>query len=318
MFLLDFASHEVILSAGALDTPKILMHSGIGPADQLEAYNIPLVHSVPPIGRGLRDHCFVPLVYTRVEDSTDRAAFYGNQKVMDEALEQWRHDGTGPWVKFACQLGVGWFKLDQLVQSKEFRELPADEQKYLLHETVPHYEILTHFPVHWFIPQFPQSSLNYSCLLVFLYNAQTRGEVTLQSSDPNVPLRFDPKFLAHPFDRRAAIESLRDAFRVVKCDAYTKDNVAELAAPKSDSEEDLLEYWKQNISSSWHMMGTVKMGKYGDDDAAVNAQFQLMGIYGLRVADLSVVPVLASCHTQAVAYATGLTCAEKLIEEYDL
>ncbi|OKL61463.1 hypothetical protein UA08_03088 [Talaromyces atroroseus] len=313
-----FASKEVILAAGSLDTPKILMHSGIGPADQLEAYNIPIVRSVPSIGRGLRDHCFVPLVYKRVEGGTDRAAFYGDEKVMDAALDQWNQDGTGPWAKFACQLGVGWFKLDQLVSSKEFKDLPADEQKYLLGETVPHYEILTHFPVHWFIPEFPQSSLSYSCMLVFLYNAQTRGDVLLQSSDPDAPLLFDPNFLAHPYDQRAAIESLRDAFRVLKSDAYAKDNIAELAAPKSESDEDLLEYWRQNVSSSWHMTGTVKMGKPEDSDAAVNSKFQLMGIDGLRVADLSVAPVLANCHTQAVAYATGLTCAEKLIEEYEL
>jgi choline dehydrogenase-like flavoprotein len=124
--------------------------------------------------------------------------------------------------------------------------------------------------------------------------------------------------LAHPFDRRAAIESARDAFRIIKDDSYAKDNVAELAAPKSDSDEDLLEYWKQNVSSSWHMTGTVKMGKPEDSDSAVNSKFQLMGIDGLRVADLSVAPVLANCHTQAVAYVTGLTCAEKLIEEYSL
>lgn len=294
------------------------MHSGIGPAKQLESYGVPVVQSVPAIGSGLRDHCFVPLVYTRVEGDNDRAAFYGDQKVMDEALELWKRDNSGPWAKFACQLGVGWFKLGQLVSSKEFQDLPDDEKRYLMHETVPHYEVLTHFPVHWFIPEFPQSALNYSCLLVFLYNAQTRGEVLLQSSDPNVPLKFDPKFLAHPFDRRAAIESLRDALRFASSDSYKRNNLADLASPKSDSDEDLLDYWKQNVSSSWHMTGTVKMGKSGDSDAAVDAQFKLMGVDGLRIADLSVVPVLASCHTQAVGYATGLTCAEKIIDEYQL
>lgn len=124
------------------------MHSGIGPAKQLEQYNIPVVQNVPAIGQGLRDHCFVPLVYTRTDGSTDRRAFFGDQKAMDKALEQWKKDGTGPWAKFACELGVGWFKLDRLTASKEFQELPADEQRYLLQETVPHYEILTHFPVH--------------------------------------------------------------------------------------------------------------------------------------------------------------------------
>ncbi|KAL7754531.1 hypothetical protein ACKLNR_009105 [Fusarium oxysporum f. sp. zingiberi] len=312
------ASKEVILSAGALNTPKILMHSGIGPKTQLDQFNIPVIKDVPRVGQGLRDHMFTPLVYTRKPGDTARDTFYGDKKAMDDALEQWRRDGTGPWTKFACELGIGWFKLDKLVKSEEFKALPAKEQEFLMKETVPHYEILTHFPIHWFIPEFPDSALNYSCILVFYYNAQSQGEVTLQSSDPNVPLKFDPKFLASPFDRRAAIESLRDAFRLVKHDGYAKDNVAMLAGPQGDSDEELLEHWKNTISSSWHMTGTTKMGKKGDPDAVVDSDFKVIGFEGLRIADMGVVPVLASCHIQSVAYVTGITAAEKLIAEYDL
>jgi choline dehydrogenase-like flavoprotein len=294
------------------------MHSGIGPAKQLEAYSIPVVQDLPAIGQGLRDHCLLPLIHKRTTDSTDRAAFFGSQKVMDDALEQWKRDGTGPWAKFGCQLGIGWFKLDGLTSSPEFQELPSDEQKYLLRPTIPHYEIITHCPIHLHIPNFPPDALSYSCLMVFLYNGQSRGEATLQSSDPNIPLRFDPKFLSHPFDRRAAIETVRDAFRIVNHPAYAKDTVAEFSVPKSDSDEDILEYWRQNTASSWHMAGTVRMGKRGDAVAAVDNNFRVMGIEGLRVADMSVVPVLPSCHVQAVAYVTGATCAEKLIKEYSL
>jgi choline dehydrogenase-like flavoprotein len=295
------------------------MHSGIGPAAQLQKYDIPLVHDVPAVGQGLRDHCFVPIVNTRTETSTDRKAFYGDKAAMEAAHKQWQEDGTGPWAKFACELGIGWFKLaEQLTSSPEFKALPTEEQLYLLQETVPHYEIITHFPIHWFIPDFPAEALNYSCLLVFLFNAQTRGEVTLQSSDPDTPLSFNPKFLAHPFDRRLAIEALRDSFRIAKHETYTKDNVAALAMPKSESDEDLLEYWRENISSSWHMTGTAKMGKKGDVDAVVDPDFKVFGIENLRIADMSVVPVLVNAHVQAAAYVTGLTCAEKLVKEYNL
>ncbi|AEO58638.1 hypothetical protein MYCTH_2306112 [Thermothelomyces thermophilus ATCC 42464] len=312
------ASKEVIMTAGSLDTPRILMHSGIGPKEQLEKYNIPVVHPCAAIGQGLRDHAFVPLVYTRREGSTDRASFYGNQAAMDAALEEWKQHRTGPWTKFATEMAIGYFKSDAIASSAEFKSLPADEQRYLNAETVPHYEVFTHFPIHWFLPGFRNEDLNYSCLLVFLYNAQARGTVTLQSSDPDVPLLFDPNFLAHPFDRRSAIEALREVLRFTRTEAYAKDIVSTIAAPKSDSDEDLLAYWEQTIGSSWHMTGTVKMGKPGDADAVVDNSFRLMGIDGLRVADMSVVPVLASCHVQAVAYITGATCAEKLVKEYGL
>ncbi|KAI1068115.1 hypothetical protein LB507_004339 [Fusarium sp. FIESC RH6] len=313
-----YASKEVILSAGALNTPSILMHSGIGPASQLSQFNIPVIKDVPRIGQGLRDHMFTPLVYTRKEGDTARKPFYGDQKAMDEALQQWRQDGTGPWTKFACELGIGWFKLDKLVKSEEFKALPEQEKEYLMKETVPHYEILTHFPIHWFIPQFPDCNLNYSCILVFYYNSQSQGEVTLQSSDPNVPLKFDPKFLSTPFDRRAAIESLRDAFRLVKHENYVKNNVDTMVGPVGDSDEELLAHWRATISSSWHMCGTTKMGKKDDPEAVVDSDFKVIGFEGLRVADMGVVPVLASCHIQSVAYVTGMTAAEKLIAEYDL
>ena len=314
----DLASKEVILSAGSLDSPKILMHSGIGPGEQLQKYNIPIKHVVPAVGQGLRDHYFATLVYARTEDSSDRGAFYNDQSAMDAALKLWKETGTGPWAKFACEMGIGYFKLDNLVSSKAFKDLPEDEQSYLLKETVPHYEVLTHFPIHWFMPPSPDSPYNLASLNVFLYNSQARGEVTLQSSDPDVPLVFDPKFLSHPYDRRVAIDSVRDVFKVARHPDFTKDTVAELATPKSDSDEDILEFWRQNVSSSWHPTCTIKMGRPGDPEAAVDKDFRLMGIENLRVADMSVVPVLPSGHTQAVAYLTGLTCAEKLVQEYDL
>ncbi|KAK6063087.1 glucose-methanol-choline oxidoreductase [Seiridium cupressi] len=315
-----YASKEVVLSAGSLDTPKILMHSGLGPADQLRKFNIPVKQNIPALGQGLRDHMFSPLVFTRKAGSTSRSAFYGDEKIMQAALEQWKKDGTGPWAKYACETGIGYFKLDTITSSPEFEALPAEEKRYLQSATVPHMEVITHFPMHWFIPNFQKQDLDYSCLLAFLYNAQSRGEVTLQSSDPDVPLLFDPKFLAHPYDRRAAIESLRAILKVANSEAYSKDSIAQLVGPASDSDEDLLEYWKQTISSSWHMTGTLKMGQEGDKDkdAVVDPNFKLFGVQGLRVADMSVVPVLMSAHIQATAYVTGMTCAEKLVAEYYL
>ncbi|KAI1329161.1 hypothetical protein F5Y16DRAFT_113711 [Xylariaceae sp. FL0255] len=313
-----FAMKEVVLSAGSLNTPSILMHSGIGPADQLKAFNIPVISDVPAIGQGLRDHMFVPLIYTRTDTSTSRASFYGNTQAMDDALKQWQKDGRGDWSKFSSELGLGYKKLEGLESTPEFKSLPQAEQNLLLKKTIPHYEIITHFPVHYFVPGFPAEALNYSCFLVFYMNAQSRGEVTLQSPDPAVPLKFDPKFLGSAFDRLVAIRALRETMEIAKHPAYAKDTVASLAVPKSESDEDVLAYWQENIGSSWHMTGTAKMGKPGDADAAVDKDFKLMGFEGLRIADMSVVPVLANCHVQAVAYVTGATCAEKMIQEYQL
>jgi choline dehydrogenase-like flavoprotein len=313
----DFASKDVILSAGALDSPKILLHSGIGPKDQLDKFGIPVIVNAP-VGQGLRDHYFAPLIYSRTDTSTDRKEFYGNQTAMDSALDQWKTDRTGAWAKYGCETGIGWFKSGEISSSNEYKSLPAQEQQYLELPTVPHYEIMTHFPAHWFAPDYPTEHLNYATLAGFLYNSQARGEATLQSADPNMPLKFDPKVLSHPFDRRSAIETLRSAMRISEHPSFAKDTVATIAAPKSMSDEDILDYWKATVNSAWHMTGTVKMGDGTDPESVVDSEFRVRGIDNLRVADMSVLPVLPSAHTQVPAYLTGATCADVLIKEYGL
>ncbi|PKS06064.1 hypothetical protein jhhlp_007898 [Lomentospora prolificans] len=315
------ASKEVILCAGTLDSPRILMHSGIGPGDQLRKFDIPVALDAPYVGSGLKDHTFTLIAYKRTPESgSKRGNFYTDQVAMDAALEQWKKDGAGDWSKFACQAGIGFFKLpDTFTSSAEFLALPDTVKEHLNHETVPHFEVVTHIPQHYFLPDFAKDdkeSYDYMCFGAMLLNGQGQGNVTLQSSDPNVPLLFDPKFLEHPFDRRAAIETLREVLKFTKIPAFAKDTLATIAAPKSDSDEDILEYCRQTLTTTWHMTGTAKMGRRGDEDAVVDSEFRVIGIEGLRVADMSVVPVMANCHTQAVAYLTGLTCAERIAKSY--
>ncbi|KAI1214225.1 GMC oxidoreductase [Annulohypoxylon truncatum] len=310
-----FASKEVVLCAGALHSPRILMHSGIGPAKQLNEYQIPIIQANEAVGQNLRDHLCIPIVHSRKEPGVSSASFYGDAKAMDAALEQWKKDGTGPWAKYGAQAAIGFFKLDDIAKMKEFQDLPAEEQRFMLLDTVPHYEIFTHLPAHMF---YPIPTMNYHCLATWYFNGQSRGEITLQSSDPDVPLKYNPRFLASPFDRRVAIESMRSLLRFTEHEAYAKNTVALISGPKSDSDEDILEYWAERVISSLHMTGTAKMGKPGDSNVVLDNNFRVIGIEGLRVADLCAVPVLPSGHVQATAYVTGVTCAEKLAKEYHL
>lgn len=173
------------------------------------------------------------------------------------------------------------------------------------------------FPIHLIFPGL-LDDFSYIYLAVFLMNGHSVGEVRLQSSNPDEPLLFDPKCLEHPFDRRAAIEMYRYIQEVSRHPSFAKDTLGTILGPKSDSDEEILQFWKENLSSSWHMTGTVKMGKSGDEDAAVDSRFRVFGVENLRVADMSVVPVLTNNHTQATAYVTGMTCADVLIKEYEL
>ncbi|CAG8891823.1 unnamed protein product [Penicillium egyptiacum] len=312
-----FASRDVILSAGSLDTPKILMHSGIGPAADLKKFNVPVVNDLPAIGQGLRDHYFVPLILARKPETNDRNSFFQDPAAMETAMRQWEDDNTGLWTRYGCQVGSGWFKSDRITSSPEFKALPASVQEFMNRETVPHYEMASHLPFHLLMPDMFKD-YSYLGLAAFMMNEQSRGEVRLQSSDPEVPLLFNPRFLEDPFDRRACIEIYRHLLEVSRQECFAKDTISTLIGPASDSDEDILQFWKNFLSSSWHMTGTVKMGKLDAGDAAVDTHFRVQGMEKLRVADMSVVPVLTNNHTQATAYVTGVTCAEVLIKEYGL
>lgn len=293
------------------------MHSGIGPAAELTKFNIPVIQDLPAIGQGLKDHPFTTLLVTRNPETNDRNAFFQSPEAMSAAMEQWNEDGTGPWARYGSQLGSGWFKSDRITASEEFKALPTDVQDFLNRETIPHYELASGLPLHMHVPQMFQD-YSYICLAVFLMNQQSKGEVRLQSSNPDEPLLFDPHFLEHPYDQRACIEIYRHLLELTEHPAFAKDTIATAIGPASKSDEDILQFWKDNVASSWHMTGTVKMGKDASKDAAVDNAFRVFGVNGLRVADMSVVPVMTNNHTQATAYVTGATCADVLIREYGL
>ncbi|KAJ6195491.1 hypothetical protein J3E72DRAFT_440718 [Bipolaris maydis] len=223
------ASKEMMLSAGAPNTPQILMHSGIGPATQLAKFGIPIVLENNAVGQGLRDHSFFSIVLKRKEGSTDRKSFYGDQKAMEAAQKQWETERTGPWTVFGYESAI---------------DFPSD-----------HPDCVT--------------------LNGFLFNAQSRGQVTLQSSDPSVPLLFDPKVLDHPFDRRMAIITLRSLLRVANHPNFKKDTIGVLTGLVSESDEDLLEYCKRSVVSTWHMCGTAKMGAKQDGISVVGPDFSV-------------------------------------------
>jgi choline dehydrogenase-like flavoprotein len=198
----------------------------------------------------------------------------------------------------------------------EFKALPPSVQDLLNRETIPHYELIN-FPIHLVFPDMFQD-YSYVCLAVMMMNEQSTGEVRLNSSNPSDPLLFDPKFLEHAFDRQACIVIYKHLMEVMNHPSFAKDTVGTTLGAASDSDEDILEFWKNNLSSTWHMTGTAKMGKVGDADAVVDSRFRVIGVDGLRVADMSCVPVLTNNHTQATAYVTGATAAEVLVKEYEL
>ncbi|GAW23621.1 hypothetical protein ANO14919_131950 [Xylariales sp. No.14919] len=287
---------EVILAAGALGTPQILMRSGVGPEQHLNDLGIPVVHANNGIGKNLRDHCHVQMHFSVDNDPTT-------------------HLFDGPPTGGSA---MGFLRSNAALTSAEFQSLPKSERERLSLPTVPTFE------VHHFTPAVRQSVQDMgptSMMNLFLLNGQGLGEIRLRIPDPATPPIICPKFLEHEWDKRIVIESTRECLRVMDHAAASKsrDPKAVHICPRSDSEEDILEFWRENLTSTWHMNGTCRIGRTQEEEGAcVDTDFRVYGVHNLRVADLSALPFLPSVHTQSYAYQIGMIAAEKIAHQHGL
>ncbi|KAF1845989.1 GMC oxidoreductase [Cucurbitaria berberidis CBS 394.84] len=286
------ARKEVILAGGALNTPQILKLSGIGTKNELESLNISTVQELPMVGVNLQDHCFSTV---------------GVVLEKDTALP------PGPPTQSPTPMG--WFKLPSVISSSEFQKLPLRVQKHMHKATVPAMEIATH-SLPSFLAYEPADSETYVGAICLIMNPQSKGTVTLQSSDPSIAPLIDPKFLTHSFDQRVLIEGIREVMRIQSAPIFSSRTLKRLG-PADDSDEAIWQHVKGNLRSSWHMSCTAMMGKSAEE-AVVDSKFKVFGVEGLRVIDLSVCPFVMNTHTQSVAYVLGEIGADVLAEEYAL
>lgn len=308
-----FANREVILSAGAIDSPKLLLLSGIGPADELKDHGIKPVYDLPGVGKNLHDRLFFRLVTTRRPGGYHRTSYIDTPAALVEARKEWATHQSGSLSSYHLPQMIGYFKAGRVIQSKEFQDLGESTRRMLEMERTPDFEILSHNPNAGPAVQSPEQ---YFAIAVALMNTQSSGTVTLASTNPSTAPLIDPKFLSPPFDCRLAIESLRAALAFLDLECLKKDEVRLAAGPAERGDKELLDYVRHNAISMWHPCSTCKMGPLSEPSTCVDSDFRLLGVQGLRVVDMSVAPSLPSAHTQAVAYLIGETAAEKIIAEY--
>ncbi|KAH6641973.1 hypothetical protein C7974DRAFT_384610 [Boeremia exigua] len=309
------ASKEVILSAGAVETPKLLMLSGIGDATELAEHGIESSHHLPGVGKCLQDHLCAAFCWKQKTASLTWAQHFSDPDTVKQAHAEFREHGTGPLSVFFQGLTMGFFKADEVLHTPEFSSLDAAVKEHLRKPTVPIWELSSHIP-----PCTPAALAapqhEYLTCFVFLHNPQSRGQVTLRSASPTTPPRIDPRFFSHPFDRVCAVAATKRALAFVRHASMAAGIDVAVDAPASERDEDVLAYWRARAASTWHPACTVRMGGDEDEGACVGRDFRVRGLQGLRVVDLSVLPFLLNCHPVSVAYLVGEIAAEKIIAEY--
>lgn len=260
------AAREILLCAGAINSPQLLLLSGVGPADQLQALDIPVVADLPGVGRNLQDH---PVVYVAYA-CTQPVSIIDWETAENIAL--YERARQGPLTSNITEAGA-FVSLD-----------PAATQPDLQFHFTPFYAI--RLAGHGFT------------LGPTLLQPQSRGTITLDSPDPLAPPAIQPNALAVERDGRLLVGGVRLARRLAQTAAFAPYCGQEMApGPAVQSEEALLDFVRQNAATMYHPVGTCKMGQ--DPLAVVDSRLRVHGLQRLRVVDASIMPTIVSSNTNA-------------------
>ncbi len=274
------ALREVVLAAGALQSPQLLQLSGVGDPQLLQPFGIPVVHALPGVGENLQDHLQLRLLFRCTKPITtndDLNSWWRSLKIG----AQWLLTRSGPLAIGINQGGLFTRVLPESATPDvqfHFATLSAD-----LAGAKPH----------------PFSGFTFS---VCQLRPSSRGHVRIKSADPLAAPAMQPNYLTTDADRRCAIAAVRYARELAATPAmraYVAEEVRPGPSLDASSDHDVLEFCRDYGATIFHPSGTCRMG--GDDDAGavVDARLRVRGIEGLRVVDCSIMPTLVSGNTNA-------------------
>jgi choline dehydrogenase-like flavoprotein len=265
---------EVLLAAGAIGSPRLLMLSGIGPADHLRSVGVEVVHDLPGVGSNLQDH----LDLCTLSECTGRHSYDGTDRIDRTILAglQYILTKTGPATASLFETGGFWYA-DPSARSPDIQFHLG--QGSGIETGIARVD-------GWGV------TLNSAYL-----RPRSRGTVRLASADISVAPLIDPNYWDDPHDREMALRGLEMAREIMRQPALKPFIRKEAAPGPGVSGEALLDYARAVAKTDHHPVGTCRMG--ADEDAVVDPDLCLRGIEGLRVCDASVMPAIPSSNTNA-------------------
>ncbi|MEJ7930647.1 GMC family oxidoreductase N-terminal domain-containing protein [Ramlibacter sp. AN1015] len=271
------ARREVVLSAGAIESPALLMRSGIGPGPHLQALGIPLVHELPGVGANLHDHPDVVLV----ADAPGQAELVGLSATgawrVLRGIVQWRRERTGLLTTNFAEAGGFIRSTPELAQ-------PDIQLHFVVAKLLDHGRAL-------------RAGHGFS-LHVCLLQPRSRGRLRLADADHDSAPLIDPQFLADPHDLRRLRAGVRCAQRILAQPALAAFGTEAAGSRTAAQDDAALEHWiRSHADTIYHPVGTCRMGS--DAQAVVDAQLRVHGVAALRVVDASVMPRIVSGNTTA-------------------
>jgi choline dehydrogenase len=274
-----FAAKEVILSAGAFQSPQLLMLSGVGDADELKKQEIIVKKALSGVGKNLQDHLYNAVSCLSQEQVGMNHHLSAFNQIKD--LVQYLFTKKGALTCSPLE-AVAFLKIN-VAENVNF-------QYHFAPLGVDNYEVNVH----------DLKTFSYNdgfTILPSLLKPKSRGYVGLHSSNPfDAPL-IQPNFLSEEDDLKTFVVGTKKAIEIAKSNAFAPYRKGEIAMPTNQSEDGIIEHIKKQLETIYHPVGTCKMGS--DEMAVVNAQLQVYGIENLRVVDASIMPTIVAGNTNA-------------------
>ncbi len=308
------ARKEVIISGGALQSPQLLMVSGIGPRSSLQKYGIPCLKDLAGVGQNLWDHAIYGIAY-RVNVLTASASV-NDPAVAAAAAEAYFANATGPLSVFGAGY-YGWEKLPEPFRSR----LSASSRAALQQNFPADWPEIEYLPASGYNGyrenenNDPRDGYNYAQLNAAIVSPLSRGTVSIQGREMITPPLIDPNWLTNKADVELAIQSfrrLRQMWKVLDDQGLTiGDEYLPSANVTTDAQ--IIDHISRSLNEVYHAAATCKMGVKADPLAVVDSSARVFGTKRLRVVDASSFPFLPPGHPQATIYALAEKIAEDIL-----
>ncbi|KWF32969.1 choline dehydrogenase [Burkholderia diffusa] len=288
------AAREVVLSAGALNSPHLLMLSGIGDGALLQRFGIATQVDLPGVGRNLQDHFYVHCLVNATPASSFNRDLHGLRKYWQGL--RYLTTGTG-------YLALGSSQAVAFVKSRPEEDY-ADLQ-------------ISFRPMTFnFDPSGRVDVDRYPAISASLYRVRPKsiGHMSLRSPDPTDSPAFFPNYISDPDDITATISGMRQIRKVLSMEPIASRLRGEISpGPQVQTDEQFLEYFESHGNSCYHPVGTCKMGH--DSSAVVDARLRVHGVARLRVVDASIMPRVTAGNTNAASIMIGEKGADLIRED---
>ena len=286
------ASREVVISSGSINSPKILELSGIGDPEILNKFDIKINHELPGVGKNLRDH-YSPRM--RFEITEKDATFNDQGRGWRLALQAMKYliSGEGFFAMCAAPIRM-YFKTREGLDSPD----AAIAMTPFLYESEN--------------GRLKISKKRGVTLNINVLRSESIGNIHIQSTNPETPPAIKFNFMSSVYDKEGTVAAIRKARELFATSPLAEAVGEELAPGKQcQSDEDIVTWIKNNAETTYHPVGTCKMGN--DPLAVVDNELRVHGVSGLRIADASIMPTLTSGNTNAPSIMIGEKCAIMLL-----